>query len=371
ALAKDPDLKIYLSLYSPPAWMKTNESTRGNGGLKAGLAYRQEFAEYFYAYLKHLKAEGVTVDYLAFFNEPDWPHGQDGMHIPDMGELVDIFDQTAASLEELIATDDQLAMPVLVFPDSLGAGGITRSKKNRPKLLARAPMLAQRVGVWGVHDYWNQGGYWPVRFKELRKFPPVGDKPIWMTEWAQRYRLGDLESANEYGANILNAVRLGAQAWMVFEWCHPSENQSGLISCDWGAKPPRQRYWRSKAYYVFQQLANNTPAGAWVVSSRATSPTGLIDPRGDGSQTLEHLALTADGKLILHAHNRGGDPVRLDARVKGVTEADGLVAIVTGPTGNSLPFDGIESSKAACKSVKLRGVLPANSLLTVTLPVAD
>lgn len=105
-----------------------------------------------------------------------------------------------------------------------------------------------------------------MRYKELRKFPAVGDKPIWMTEWAQRYPHGDVYSDVEYGMKILNALRLGAEAWMVFEWCHPSGNQSGLISTDWSAQPPRQRYWRSKAYYVFQQIANTTPIGSKIVN---------------------------------------------------------------------------------------------------------
>lgn len=347
ALAVNPDLKIYLSLYSPPAWMKTNESTRGDGGLKPGLAYRQELAEYFYLYLRRLKSEGIEVDYLAFFNEPDWTHGQDGMKVDDLGKLADLFAKVAESLETLIDADDSLTMPKLIFPDSLGAGGITRSKRDTPKLLARQAMLRERVDVWGVHDYWDTAGYWPVRFQELRDFPPVGDKPIWMTEWAQRFRYGDLESANEYGASILNALRLGAQAWMVFEWCHPSGNQSGLISCDWYAKPPRERYWRSKAYYLFQQLANTTPAGSTIVPSNLEFGEGVI----------EHLAVREGTRLIVHVHNRGPNPI--DLRVAWPLKAPPK-ALATGPVGNSRPHKTITES-----SNLIETLLPANTLVTL------
>lgn len=368
ALAINPKLKIYVSLYSPPGWMKTNESTRGDGSLKRGLAYRQELAEYVFAYLKQLEASGVEVDYLALFNEPDWPHEQDGLHMPDLGQLADTFDQTAAALEELIAVDGGLPMPKLVFPDALGAGAITRSKRNTPKLLAREEMLARRADVWGVHDYWNQGGYWPRRFAELREFPPVGDKPIWMTEWAQRYRRGDLESANEYGTNILNALRLGAQAWMVFEWCHPSKNQSGLISCDWGAQPPRERYWRSKAYYVFQQLANNTPAGSQIIKARATAPKGFFRRNASGSQTVEHLAVVDGTTLVLHAYNRGSEPVQLETNWQGNTPGE-LTALLTGPTQNSQPSKGFTLTAEAGRG-RISGVLPANSLVTLRVQAA-
>src|SRR5207248_107748 len=116
------------------------------------------------------------------------------------------------ALYELVAKDGDIKKsPVYVFPDTLGAGAITRSGVNSKKLQARAKQLA-RVGVWGVHDYWNQAGtYWNDRFRELRAFPGVGTRPIWMTEWAQRFRRGDLASGVEYGTNMLNAVRLGAE----------------------------------------------------------------------------------------------------------------------------------------------------------------
>src|SRR5262249_19514628 len=157
----------------------------------------------------------------------------EGMYLPDLGALADTFVECSRALNTLIAADSDLKKPpVYVFPDTLGAGAITRGGANSLKLRARARLL-DGVGVWGVHDYWNQSGtYWNDRFKELRAFPGVGKRPIWMTEWAQRYRRGDLASGVEFGANILNALRLGAEAWMVFEWCHPSGNQSGLISTD-------------------------------------------------------------------------------------------------------------------------------------------
>ncbi|MEN1678053.1 MAG: hypothetical protein AAGJ46_00560 [Planctomycetota bacterium] len=363
ALEKDPELKIYLSLYSPPAWMKANNQTRGDAGLKPGVDYRQELAEYFFAYLKELQAAGIEVSYLAFFNEPDWPHEQDGMLINDLGELADTFDQVAAALEELIEADGALTMPALVFPDALGAGALTRSPRGTPELLKRKALLRRRVGVWGVHDYWNQPGYWPGRFKELRRFPPVGKKPIWMTEWAQRYRLGDLESANEYGANILNALRLGAQAWMVFEWCHPSGNQSGLISCDWNARPPRQRYWRSKAYYVFQQLANTTPAESTILRSTARGRGVTIDPRANQSQLLEHLALLDGETLVLHAHNRGPNPIQVEMKWPGEAKPS-LEALETGPTGNRKQSDGLRLEVGRGRS-KIVHTLAANTLLSV------
>ncbi|WP_197527108.1 glycoside hydrolase [Pirellulimonas nuda] len=363
ALAIDPNLKLYLSVYSPPAWMKVGETTRGSAGLKAGKAYRQEFAEYVFAYLKHAASRGVRFEYFAPFNEPDWTHSQDGMHVKDFAELVGLFDDITTALAELIEADDDLEMPRLIFPDSLGAGALTRTRENRAVLTANRRMLEEKVDVWGVHDYWNTAGYWPVRFEELRALPPVGAKPIWMTEWAQRDNRGDLESANQYGANILNALRSGAQAWMVFEWCHPSGNQSGLISCDWGAKPPHKRYWRSQAYYTFQQLANTTPAGAQVVDVSAEL-SGIAKPSSKGqSLPVEYLALKTPQGMVLHVANTTGEPVTVEVEWRG----DG------GPAGGALVTDALRHSRPfTTDELALRTnrrsasfTAPANSLVTV------
>jgi hypothetical protein len=363
ALARNPKLKVYASLYSPPAWMKSNGSTAGGGSLKAGLRYRQELAEYVFAYLKHAHRNGIPVHYLGFFNEPDFPHSQDGMYFADLGDLATTFSECAEALDSLIAADKELQeRPAYVFPDTLGPGSVTRAGRNGQRLRERARLL-DRVGVWGVHDYWNQAGaYWTDRYRELRAFPGVGKKPIWMTEWAQRERHGDLASGVEYGAQMLNALRCGAEAWMAFEWCHPCGNQAGLISTDWGAKPPRARYWRSKAYHVFRQVANTTPAGAQVlpVSGRwkGTSQAG-----GHG---VEYLALRDGEDVIVHLMNT--EPAPVSCRVSVLTAADTVEGWLTTPLAD---MAGVGAQALAVsrqgEAATVSGVVPGHSLLSFVL----
>ncbi len=353
AIATRPELEVYVSLYSPPAWMKANDSTAGTAGLKAGGVFRRELAEYLAAFLLHAKREhGIDVAYLAFFNEPDWPHSQDGMHIKDLGELADIFADAAEALETILAGHDDLAMPRLVFPDSLGPGSITRAGRGTQALLDRRAMLRERVAVWGVHDYWNTGGYWDTRYRELREFPPVAGKPIWMTEWAQRSRRGDLASGVEYAEKILNSIRLGSQAWMVFEWIHPSENQSGLLSTDWSARPPRRRYWRSKAYHVFRQLANNTPVGSRVVATLGRLEGLSGRSLTAGGPLVEHLAVLTDDELILHLASGHHAPIELALELEGVN-LDRPEVFATGPTGDVRQLEAVPRD------------LPPHTLLTI------
>ncbi|MBD3239584.1 MAG: hypothetical protein GF331_03290 [Chitinivibrionales bacterium] len=68
---KDAGLdKLMLTVFSPPAWMKTNGSTIG-GKLRTDMY--DEFAEYYTAFIKYVKQEtGIDVYALSPENEPAW-----------------------------------------------------------------------------------------------------------------------------------------------------------------------------------------------------------------------------------------------------------------------------------------------------------
>src|SRR5438132_5152107 len=91
-----------------------------------------------------------------------------------------------------------------------------------------------------------------------------------------------------------------------------TEERVTVISTDWGARPPRARYWRSKAYHVFRQIANTTPAGSRVISMTGRW-TGKSQARGSG---IEYLALQDGEKIIVHLMNTEPAPVtyRLNIR---------------------------------------------------------
>lgn len=69
-LAINPAIKILGSPWSPPTWMKTNNSTIG-GSLKP--EYYDAYAKYFVKYIQRMKAEGITVDAITIQNEPLHP----------------------------------------------------------------------------------------------------------------------------------------------------------------------------------------------------------------------------------------------------------------------------------------------------------
>ncbi|MGA9119151.1 MAG: glycoside hydrolase family 30 beta sandwich domain-containing protein [Bacteroidota bacterium] len=66
-LAINPDLKILGSPWSPPTWMKTNNSSIG-GSLKP--QYYGVYANYFVKYIRGMMDEGVHIDAITVQNEP-------------------------------------------------------------------------------------------------------------------------------------------------------------------------------------------------------------------------------------------------------------------------------------------------------------
>jgi glucosylceramidase len=75
-LTINPDLKIMGSPWSAPAWMKTNDSTKG-GSLKP--EYYSVYADYFVKYIQAMKKEGIIIDAITIQNEPENPNNNPSM----------------------------------------------------------------------------------------------------------------------------------------------------------------------------------------------------------------------------------------------------------------------------------------------------
>jgi glucosylceramidase len=75
-LAINPNIKILGSPWSPPVWMKTNNSTIG-GNLKP--EYYHAYAQYFIKYIKGMQAKGIRIDAVTLQNEPLNPKNNPSM----------------------------------------------------------------------------------------------------------------------------------------------------------------------------------------------------------------------------------------------------------------------------------------------------
>ncbi|MEI6086966.1 MAG: glycoside hydrolase [Bacteroidota bacterium] len=69
-LGINPKIKIMACPWSPPVWMKNNNSTKG-GSLQA--KYYHVYANYFVKYIQQMKLEGIPIDAITPQNEPLHP----------------------------------------------------------------------------------------------------------------------------------------------------------------------------------------------------------------------------------------------------------------------------------------------------------
>ena len=75
-LTINPHIKILGSPWSPPVWMKTNDSTEG-GHLKP--EYYRVYTHYFIKYIKEMAANGIRIDAVTLQNEPLNPNNNPSM----------------------------------------------------------------------------------------------------------------------------------------------------------------------------------------------------------------------------------------------------------------------------------------------------
>jgi len=64
------DLRILASPWTPPAYMKDNNSLIGGGTLLP--EHYQDYVDHLNSYIKYMKNQGVEIDVVSLQNEPDW-----------------------------------------------------------------------------------------------------------------------------------------------------------------------------------------------------------------------------------------------------------------------------------------------------------
>jgi len=78
-LAINPAIKILASPWSPPTWMKTNNSSKG-GSLKPECY--DAYARYFVKYVQEMQKEGIPIDAITVQNEPLHPGNNPSLLMP-------------------------------------------------------------------------------------------------------------------------------------------------------------------------------------------------------------------------------------------------------------------------------------------------
>jgi glucuronoarabinoxylan endo-1,4-beta-xylanase len=262
------DMKIMISSWSPPVYLKSNANIIG-GTLKKnnGRFVYDEFARWWYKSLVALKKEGIDVEYLNIQNEPDYP----APYISCVFAATEASDPTQAGYDKAFETVWQKLntemgpdMPKMLAPETSSLGHSERYIENLDSL----------THVYGyAHHLYNCSfcGEFPDRFiPTMNRFNELvsqyGNKPKFQTEF-------EVEPVKWTGAIstallIHNAMTV-EQVTSYLYWDLFWNPDSGLISLN-----DPVSYTINPTYYTFKQYSAFIDSD-WQRVDASTDNTGL------------------------------------------------------------------------------------------------
>ncbi|MEG3657973.1 glycoside hydrolase family 30 beta sandwich domain-containing protein [Arenibacter palladensis] len=123
-LAINPNIKIMGSPWSPPTWMKTNNSSIG-GSLKP--EYYATYANYFVKYIEAYRTEGIAIDAITIQNEPLHDGNNPSMYMEAIDQAEFIKNHLGPAFEaanintKIVVWDhnaDNPSYPITIFDDA-------------------------------------------------------------------------------------------------------------------------------------------------------------------------------------------------------------------------------------------------------------
>ena len=198
-------LRLFVSPWSPPAFMKDNNSLTGGGKLLA--AYRQSWANFFVKFIRTYEAKGIPVWGLSVQNEPMARQKWESCIFTAEDERDFIKSYLGPTLQKM----------------GLGDKKLIAWDHNRDLLYQRASTILEDPAaakyVWGIGYHWYEtwtGG--PMQFENMsltaRAFP--GKNLIFTEGCVEKFDLGKVDSwalGEKYGYSMVNDFNHGAVGW--------------------------------------------------------------------------------------------------------------------------------------------------------------
>ncbi|MBI1767866.1 MAG: glycoside hydrolase family 30 protein [Bacteroidetes bacterium] len=277
-------LKTFVSPWSPPAWMKDNNSMIQGGKLKP--EFYQSWANYYVKFINAYKAEGIPVWGLTVQNEP----------------------MAKQKWESCIYTADEERDFVKNFlGPTLRKNGLSDCKliawdHNRDMIYQRAqtlyndPAAAQFIWGLGFHWYedWSGGEQVFDNVKKVHESWP--EKNLVFTEGCHSpydsKNLSDWKLGERYGQSMINDLNNGTVAWT--DWNILLDEQGGpnhvlnfcMASVHADTKTGELIY--TNAYYYIGHFSKFLDEGAKRISSSASrTPLKTVGfTRADGKHVV-------------------------------------------------------------------------------------
>jgi glucosylceramidase len=198
-------LRLYVSPWSPPAWMKDNNDVAQGGKLKP--AFYQPWANYYVKFIKTYEAKGIPIWGLTVQNEPMAKQKWESCIYTAEEERDFIKNYLGPTLQQ----------------QGLGDKKLIAWDHNRDLLYQRASVILHDAAaakyVWGIGFHWYEtwtGG--PMLFDNLKMtaqaFP--GKNLIFTEGCKEKFSFDSLASwslGERYGYSMINDFNSGCTAW--------------------------------------------------------------------------------------------------------------------------------------------------------------
>ncbi len=308
ALRLNPQIKVMGSPWSPPAWMKTNQSLIGGRLIDSPRIY-DAYARYLVKFVRAYKREGVPIYALTVQNEPQnrTPKGYPGTDMPvaQQAKLIAALGpklRRAGFRTKILGYDHNWSL----HPDDAK----TTPPGEDPEAEYPTKLLYTRAARWidgtAFHCYAGD----PARQTELQH--RFRDKGVWFTECSGSH--GATDPPAKFFADTLkwharNVVLGVTRNWgkTVVNWnlaLRPDgrpynggcETCTGVITVDGDS-------WSQNAeYFTLGHLARFVKPGAVRIASTSFGTTGW------NGQIMDVAFRNRDGSTALVVHNENDEP---------------------------------------------------------------
>ncbi|MGB9808571.1 MAG: glycoside hydrolase family 30 protein [Caldanaerobacter sp.] len=277
-----PDLKILVSSWSPPAWMKTNNNMKYGGKLRE--EYRKTWAEFFVKFIKAYQDEGIDIWAVTVQNEP---------------MAVQIWESCIYTAEE-----ERDFVKYYLGPAFL-ENGLSHIKiliwdHNKDIIYERVKTVLEDKEaskyVWGVGFHWYAGDHFEQLKKIKEEFPYI---KLVFTEGTQEggVNLGSWKLGERYAHEIIgdfNNYTVGFFDWnIVLDTMGGPNHVKNYCDAPIIVDTEKKEIFYQSSYYYIGHFSKFIKPGSKTIKSETN------DPR------LEVLsAKTLEGKIIAVIMNK-------------------------------------------------------------------
>ena len=286
----NPKIKILACPWSPPVWMKNNNSTKGGSLL---TKYYPVYANYFVKYIQQMKAEGIPIDAITPQNEPLHPGNNPSLLMLANEQANFIKNDLGPAFEKA-----NLATKIIIYDHNC-------NKPEYPISILNDAVARKYIAGSAFHLY--EGNI--DALTTVHNTHP--DKGLYFTE---QWTSSEGDFGGDFKWHIKNVLIGSMNNWskVALEWnlannaVYGPHTDGGCTQCK-GAITinSSNSYSKNVAFYIIAQASKFVPAGSIKIASRVIG-------------NLQNVAFkTPFGKTVLIVENEGAKAEIFNIKYKG------------------------------------------------------